>query len=112
MNTVKKLIHGKPGTKKWIRKYGDELICVRYRYVSELNERMITVELKVDSGRWKKNRKGIPDNKIMNIKINYKEIDLRNKIKSMGGMWNKEKKVWELSYKFVKSLSLTDRILY
>ena len=111
MNTVKKLSRGKPGTKKWIRKYGDELICVRYRYDSELNERMITVELKVDSGSWKKNRKGIPDNKIMNIKINYEEIDLRNKIKSFGGIWNKKKKVWELSYKFVKSLSLTDRIL-
>ena len=83
-------------------KYGDESICVRYRYNSEL---------KVDSGIWKKNRKGIPDNKIMNIKINYPEEDLRNKIKSFRGTWNKEKKVWELSYKFLKSLNLTDRIV-
>lgn len=111
MNTVKKLIRGKPGTKKWIKKFGDDLICVRYRYDSEQNERMITVELKVDTGKWEKNKKRIPENKTLNIKVNYEELDLRNKIKSFGGIWNKQKKVWELPYKYVKSLNLKDRII-
>ena len=111
MNTVKKINRGKPGTKKWIKVYGEELICVRYRYDSEVNERMITVELKVDSAVWKKNKRRIPDNKVMKIKVSYEELELRNKIKGFGGTWNREKKVWELSYKFVKYLSLTDRIV-
>ncbi len=43
----------------------------------------------------------MPDNKILQIQIDYED-----KVKNFGGMWNKEKKVWELAYKFVKSLSL------
>jgi hypothetical protein len=45
MKTKKKLMPGEPGSKKWIDKYGDDLICVRYKYDSDKNKKMITVEL-------------------------------------------------------------------
>jgi hypothetical protein len=30
--TAKTVVAGKPGTGKWIKKYGDALLCVRYKY--------------------------------------------------------------------------------
>ena len=71
---------------------------------------MITVELKEEVTNWNKNRNRIPENKVMQIKINFEEIDLRKKVRSFGGRWNKENKVWELPYKYVKFLNLTKRI--
>ena len=67
--------------------------------------------MKVDVDASERNKQRIPDNKKMNVRIKYEEIDLRSKIKSFGGVWNKEKKTWELSYKLVKYLRLTDRIV-
>jgi len=43
--------------------------------------------------------------------VGYDEIDLREKIKAKGAKWNKLKKVWELSYKDVVGLDLTDRVV-
>ena len=48
--TSKTLIPGRPGTVKWVKKYGEALIYVRYRY-DVLNKRKIkTVELIVEDG--------------------------------------------------------------
>src|SRR5438445_9282132 len=41
---------GQPGTKKLQQRYGDDLICVRYRYDEERGERIKTVEIAVDNG--------------------------------------------------------------
>jgi len=66
---------------------------------------MITVELLEEFGVWVKNRKRIPDNKIVNLKIRFGEVELGKKIGSFGGEWNKKKIVWELKYicKIIKS---------
>jgi putative IMPACT (imprinted ancient) family translation regulator len=111
MKTIRKLSAGQPGSKKWIRKYGERLVCVRYKYDSFTNKKMITVELSEEYTDWEKNENRIPDNKIMDLKIDYTEKDLRIKIKSLGGTWNQRKKVWELPYRYVKSLKLTSRVV-
>jgi len=72
---------------------------------------MITVELATDVQEWHKDSKRIPKNKIVQIRINYGEVDLGVKVKSFGGIWNKEKKVWELPFGAVHALGLTDRII-
>jgi len=40
----------------------------------------------------------IPKNKIVSIQVEYGEIQIGRLIKSAGGRWNREKKVWELPY--------------
>jgi len=50
---------------------------------------MITLELKEDISDWIKNRKRIPNNKIMQLRIHYGEIDSGKKIRSFSGDWNK-----------------------
>jgi len=43
---------GRPGTKRLVTQYGDELVCVRYRYDDTLNRRLKTIELVVEDVPW------------------------------------------------------------
>jgi len=102
---------GKPGSKKWQKLYGDKLLCVRYKYDDQKKKRITTIELIADEQDWKPNKTFIPQNKIVQLRINYGEVDLARKVKSLGGKWNREKKVWELSYGYVQALGLAQRIV-
>jgi len=50
-------------------------------------------------------------NKIVCVRVEYNEMDLRRLIKAAGGKWNKEKLLWEIQYSFVKSLGLEERMV-
>jgi hypothetical protein len=43
---------GQRGTKKLVTRFGDRLICVRYRYDAARRKRFTTVELIVDESDW------------------------------------------------------------
>ena len=111
MKTVKTLLPGQAGTKKFVKQYGEDLVCVRYRYDEEKQLSVKTVELIVEKNSLKKDPKKIPGNKIVHVSIDYEEMELRRQVKSVGGKWDKEKKLWELVYKDVVELGLTDRIV-
>jgi len=102
---------GDPGSKKWQNIYGDKLLCVRYKYDIQNKKRITTIELIADEQEWQPKPTYIPKNKIVKLQINYGEVDLARKVKSMGGSWNREKKVWELAYGYVQTLGLTKRIV-
>jgi hypothetical protein len=97
---------GQPGTMRFVERYGDELVCVRYRYDVKNKKRYTTVEIIVENSQLKPRK-----NKIMNIRIEYGEVYLGRQVKAAGGKWNKAKKIWELPYKAVVQLGLTHRIV-
>ncbi len=111
MITRRTIYPGDPGSKKWRNIYGDKLLCVRYKYDIQNKKRITTIELIADEQEWKPNATYIPKNKIMKLQINYGEVDLARKVKSMGGKWNREKGVWELAYRYVQTLGLAKRIV-
>jgi len=111
MKITKKMIPGQPGTKKWLEKYGDALICVRYRDDHQSQRRLKTIELVVESVPLKINKNTIPMNKIMYLRIGYHEKHLQNIVKGAGGRWNKQKQAWELAYKETRLLGLENRII-
>ncbi len=84
-----------------VNKYGDELVCVRYRYNEKEEERSTTVELIVDRQKWNTNNKRILANKIMKLRIAYGERDIALRVKSLGERWDSQKKVWKLPFKYV-----------
>lgn len=43
---------GQRGTKHLVEKYGEVLLCVRFRYDAELRQRLKTVELIVERTEW------------------------------------------------------------
>jgi hypothetical protein len=112
MKIKRKILRGEPGTKKLIQKYGDSFLCVRYRYDEKNGKRYKTVEIIEEENEWKPDRNRIPANKIVQIKVAYGEVSLRRAIRSLGGKWNPEKKLWEIFYKDVVNLGLEDRMVY
>jgi hypothetical protein len=52
MRVLKTLKPGAPGTRKWVRKFGKRLICVRYRGDARRRVRLTTVEVVVEEGFW------------------------------------------------------------
>jgi hypothetical protein len=52
---------GQRGTKKLVRKYGDRLVCVRYRYDGERRKRYKTVELIIEESDWEPKAAHLPD---------------------------------------------------
>ena len=112
-----KLKPGQRGTKKLLEKYGDKLICVRYRYDIKTCKRYKTAEIIIEEVPWKPKRKKPPpqkagnQNKIVGIHLQYQEIELRDTVKKAGGFWNPAEKIWELPYHRVVNLGLKDRIV-
>ncbi len=112
MNTrvTAKLIPGQNGTKRLQKKYGDRLICVRYRQDDKACKRLTTIELIVDEVTI-----GVataePPTRVSRLRIGYTEIELRQKIKQNGGIWNPDEKTWHLPEDAVKRLGLEDRIV-
>ena len=90
---------------------GDSLICVRYKYDPIKGRKLKTVELIVEEKPWGKNKNRIPANKIVSIKVDYGEKNTGILVRRAGGVWNRKKRLWELSYMTVMNLGLEDRIV-
>lgn len=109
MRTRLVLKPGQAGTKKLVAKYGDQLVCVRYRYDDEKKKRYKTVELIEDETDWVQ----VPAaDAIVIVEIVWGEVELARQVKQAGGQWNPEKKGWELPYAQVISMSLEERVIF
>jgi len=92
MTTNKIIYAGQPGPQKWIKRFGRDLVAVRYKYDDTTNKKTVTVELVAEVQDWQKNKSRIPKKKIVKLKIDYDEIELRQKIKHSGQYGIKRKK--------------------
>lgn len=67
---------GKNGRKGYTRQYGDQLVCVRYRYAKGRQKRLTTVELIVDEQDWIPGT-SIPPDQVVPVRIAHGETELR-----------------------------------
>ena len=104
------LAPGQNGTKQLLKEYGDQLVCVRYRYDKARHKRIKTVELIVDEQDWIPGVI-IPADRRVALKIGFNETELREQIKQAGGYWNPGKKAWILSYHKVLQMGLERRMV-
>lgn len=104
------LTPGQKGTKRLLKEYGDQLVCVRYRYDKHRQKRLKTIELVVDEQDWVPGVLMSADKRVK-IRIGFGETELREQIKKAGGFWNPDKKVWMLSYHKVLQMGLERRII-
>jgi len=110
---IKRIIQpGQAGTKSLLEKYGDNLVCVRYRYDNEQQKMFKTIEIIIDRKPWQPKIKKIPPKEIMNIRIAYEEVEIRKQVKAAGGKWDPNNQVWQLCYKKVIELGMQDRLVY
>lgn len=109
---------GQTGTKHLVEQYGDQLICVRYRYDKVKRKRYKTIELIIDEQAWLEGYRMpphvVPRHEPIGpvlVKINYHEVKLRNAAKEAGGQWCPKEIAWKLPYDRVIALGLDQRIL-
>lgn len=116
MEVVKTLSPGARGTRRYLEKYADRLICVRYRKDPTRRRRLTTVELIVDEGPLIPQSDAVkaiaphPNRHIL-VKISYGEEALRQRAKQAGGKWLPEKRLWQLPYHKAIALGLRTRII-
>ncbi len=102
---------GQAGTLKYMRLYGEDLVCVRYKYDYKRRKRYKTVELIIDQSEWSPRRGDTYPHRRVYVQLDKPEIELRKKVKAAGGIWNGYKKLWKVSLQAVWDLDLEDRIV-
>lgn len=98
------LTPGANGTKKPVARYGDRLVCVRYRYDPERRRRIKTVELVEDESEW------TPSGALYLVEIGWNEAELRQNAKTLGARWDSERRLWQMNRETVRALHLESRI--
>ena len=115
MQTRLVLKPGQNGTKKWVEKYADKLVSVRYRYDEEKQKRYKTVEIIVEESAWTPTAnpprvvRKLTDR--LGIQVAPYETAIREQVKRAGGIWRPRQKLWELSYGQITALGLESRIV-
>lgn len=110
MKTQSHLKPGQKGTKRLVAKYGDALLCVRYRYDRVRGLRLKTVEIVVEEKAWLQSS-GHGDEDIVAIRVAYAEKELRDRLKASGARWDPEERVWHVSYRSIRGTELEGRVL-
>jgi hypothetical protein len=106
MRTRLTLWPGQKGTRKLVSKYGERLVCVRYRYDAGRRRRYKTVELIEEETVW------LPDPaEVVQVRVEWGEAELARQVKQAGGVWKSRAKVWELALGEVIALGLEGRIV-
>ena len=111
IKTQSHLKPGQKGTKRLLEKYGDSLLCVRYRYDEKRGVRLKTVEIIVEEKPFRPSLR-YRDGDIVAVIVSFTENILRDKLKVAGGRWDPEKKVWHVLYGSIRGdTELEERIL-
>ena len=111
MKTQSHLKPGQKGTKRLLEKYGDSLLCVRYRFDEKRGVRLKTVEIIVEETAVKASLQ-YRDEDVVAVIVSFSENVLRDKLKVVGGRWDPEKKVWHVLYGSIRGdTELEERIL-
>ena len=89
---------GQRGTQSMAKKYGDALLCVRFRYDAELRQRLKTVELIVERTEWTPPPPRYAADTLVPLRIEAADMPMRLTAKTSGGRWNPEKRLWFVKY--------------
>ena len=111
MKTRLTLRPGQNGTKKLVRKYGERLIAVRYRYDPVALRRLKTVELIEEDLPWEPPPPPPAADVEVLLNIGWRESGLQIAIRDAGGKWLHGRKLWQLSYRLAEAMGLRDRIV-
>ena len=111
IKTLRVLQKHQEGAKNLSNKYGDLFVCARYKIDYQRRKKLKTVELIIDEKNWTPKNDDPYLNQIVKVRIAYGEIKMSSSVKRYGGVWNKEKKVWEVPLKAVFDLNIEDRLI-
>lgn len=102
---------GTKGTKKLIEQYGEQLVCIRYRYDETRHRRLKTVELIIEDVPWHPRAAPLRKTASIGVRVGLQEVELQRQIKQAGGKWNPARRLWEMRRDQALKLGLKDRIV-
>jgi hypothetical protein len=106
-----KLKPGQKGTKALVEKYGNDLVCVRYRYDDASRTRIKTVELIVEKKKLSSRQQKIADEALVAVQIAYGAKELGKMARSAGGNWDADVKLWYIRYGNIKGTELEKHMI-
>jgi len=102
---------GQNGTRRLVEKYGDALLCVRYRYDEIRDVRLKTVEIIVEE-RPGKAAPRLRDSDQVLVEVPFTMKALRERLKSVGARWDADERVWRMRYGLIRGdKELEERIV-
>ena len=99
------------GAKQLRERYGERLVCVRYRYDETTKARWKTVELIIEKSTWEPPQPQWQADTFVALQVAAQERTGRQQVKAAGGKWNPKEVIWELPYGQVVALGLTARVV-
>lgn len=97
---------GQRGTRRYVERFGDRLVCVRYRYDDDRQRRVTTVEVVMDEGPWDPR-----PYTIVGVRVEWGEAETARRVKRAGGIWDARQKLWTLPASDARRLGLADRMV-
>ena len=105
---TKRLAPDQPGAKKLARRFGDELVCVRYRQDQAAGHCYTTVEIVVDDAPILNDRR-LPS--IVYLRIAAGELALQRSVRQEGAEWDRQRRAWRISKEAMLRLQLQHRVV-
>ena len=102
MKSYAHLKPGQKGTSRLVEKYGDSLLCVRYRYDEKRGVKLKTVEIIIEERPCTSTFR-YRDTDIVAVMVPYTEKTLREILKAAGGRWDPMEKLWRVQYGAIRS---------
>ena len=107
-HVVKRFSASQPGALKLARRFGDALVCVRYRHDPQGRHRYTTVELVVDEAPVAQRE---DPNAIVMVCLAFDEIELRQLVLAHGARWDARQRLWSMPRRTAKKLKLLARVV-
>lgn len=104
---VKRLLPTQPGTLKWSQRYGEALVCVRYRHDSTRRHRYTTVELVVETTPIRRRQPA----DLVQLDIPFDLVHALQLALAHRAHWDGELRLWALPRKVVEALGLASHIV-
>lgn len=101
LRVAKKYAPGQDGAKRFARRYGDQLVCVRHRLSDDGSTRHTTVELIVESTPVASRQRTV-----IALRIPPDSKATRSLLLASGAQWDKKNRVWLVPHMIAKSLRL------
>jgi hypothetical protein len=107
----KTLRPGQKGTRRFLRDWGDRLVCVRYRFDPGKRVRYTTVELVASEPRpWTPPARPRPD-ALVYLRIDRDDWKALRKAREARAWWDRERGLWRLRYDAAERMRLRNRIV-
>lgn len=90
-------------------RYGERLVCVRYRYDEGNGRRLKTVKLIVAATPWRPAPRR-RDEEIVAVPIAYAEAELRERARRLGAIWRPAQRLCEMTWLDAKRLGVAARV--